>query len=78
MVFKGTENRTADQIAYSIDAIGGHLDAFTTKETVAFTAKVLDEHVPRAVDVLSDLVLNPTFYEEDIEREKGVVLEELK
>ena len=78
MVFKGTANRSADEIAYSIDAIGGHLDAFTTKETVAFTAKVLDEHLPRALDVLSDLVLHPVFREEDIEREKGVVLEELK
>lgn len=78
MVFKGTTNRTADEIAFSIDSIGGHLDAFTTKESVAFTAKVLDSHLPRAMDVLSDLVLNPTFHEEDIEREKGVVLEELK
>ena len=78
MVFKGTENRSADEIACSIDSIGGHLDAFTTKENVAFTAKVLDEHVPRALDVLSDLVLHPSFREEDIEREKGVVLEELK
>ena len=78
MVFKGTANRSADEIAYSIDSIGGHLDAFTTKETVAFTAKVLDEHVPRALDVLSDLVLYPAFREDDIEREKGVVLEELK
>ena len=78
MVFKGTANRGADEIAYSIDSIGGHLDAFTTKETVAFTAKVLDEHVPRALDVLSDLVLYPAFREDDIKREKGVVLEELK
>ena len=78
MVFKGTANRSADEIAYSIDSIGGHLDAFTTKESVAFAAKVLDEHVPRALDVLSDLVLHPAFREDDIEREKGVVLEELK
>lgn len=78
MVFKGTASRTADQIACSIDSIGGHLDAFTTKEGVAFTAKVLDEHLPRAVDVLSDLVLNPAFREADIVKEKSVVLEELK
>ena len=78
MVFKGTSNRSADDIACSIDSIGGQLDAFTTKENVAFTAKVLDEHLPRALDVLSDLVLNPAFREEDIVREKGVVLEELK
>ena len=78
MVFKGTSNRSADDIACSIDSIGGQLDAFTTKENVAFTAKVLDEHLPRALDVLADLVLNPAFREEDIAREKGVVLEELK
>lgn len=78
MVFKGTANRSADEIAYSIDAIGGQLDAFTTKESVAFTAKVLDEHVLRAIEVLSDLMLSPAFREADIEREKRVVLEELK
>jgi len=78
MVFKGTSNRSADDIACSIDSIGGQLDAFTTKENVAFTAKVLDEHLPRALDVLSDLVLNPAFRDEDIVKEKGVVLEELK
>ena len=78
MVFKGTSTRSADDIACSIDSIGGQLDAFTTKENVAFTAKVLDEHLPRALDVLSDLVLNPAFRDEDIVKEKGVVLEELK
>ncbi len=78
MVFKGTETRSAEDIACSVDAIGGHLDAFTTKETVAFTAKVLDEHLPTALDVVSDLVLHPVFREDDIEKEKGVVLEELK
>jgi predicted Zn-dependent peptidase len=78
MVFKGTDTRSAEDIACSVDAIGGHLDAFTTKETVAFTAKVLDEHLPTALDVVSDLVLHPVFREDDIEKEKGVVLEELK
>ncbi len=78
MVFKGTANRSADEIACSIDSIGGNLDAFTTKESVAFTAKVLDEHLPRAMDVLGDLVLHPAFREDDIAKEKGVVLEELK
>jgi predicted Zn-dependent peptidase len=78
MVFKGTANRSAEDIACSVDSIGGHLDAFTMKETVAFTAKVLDQHLPRAIDVLSDLVLNPEFREEDIVKEKGVILEELK
>jgi predicted Zn-dependent peptidase len=78
MVFKGTASRSAEDIACSVDAIGGHLDAFTMKETVAFTAKVLDQHLPRAIDVLADLVLNPAFREEDIIKERGVVLEELK
>jgi predicted Zn-dependent peptidase len=78
MVFKGTETRSAEEIACSVDSIGGHLDAFTTKETVAFTAKVLDKHLPTALDVVSDLVLHPVFRDDDIEKEKGVVLEELK
>ena len=78
MVFKGTENFSAQDIAISIDSLGGHLDAFTSKETTAFTAKVLDEHLPQALDMLADMVQRPTFVEDDIEREKGVVLEELK
>jgi len=78
MVFKGTENRSAEEIARSVDSIGGNLDAFTAKELVSFNTKVLDEHLPFAFGVLSDLVLRPLFYEEDIEKEKGVVLEELK
>jgi len=78
MVFKGAGGRSAEEIACSIDAIGGYLDAFTTKESVAFTAKVLDEHLPRALDIVSDLVLHPAFPEGDVEKEKGVVLEERK
>ncbi len=78
MLFKGTKNRSAEQIARSVDSIGGHLDAFTAKECVCFNTKVLDEHVPIAFEVLSDLVQNPLFNEEDIARERGVVLEELK
>ena len=78
MVFKGTQNRTAEEIARSVDSIGGNLDAFTAKELVSFNTKVLDEHLPVAFGVLSDLVLRPVFAEEDIEKEKGVVLEELK
>jgi predicted Zn-dependent peptidase len=78
MVFKGSENRSAEDIAYAIDGIGGHLDAFTTKESVAFTAKVLDEHVPTAIDVIGDMVLHPVFDAAELEKEKGVVLEELK
>ena len=78
MVFKGTKNRTALDIARQMDSIGGNMDAFTGKETVCFNAKVLDEHMPIALDVLTDLVLNPTFDAKDIHREKGVILEEIK
>jgi len=78
MVFKGTASRSAEDIARSVDSIGGNLDAFTAKEMVSFNAKVLDEHLPLVFDILSDLVLNPLFNEGDIEKEKGVVLEELK
>jgi predicted Zn-dependent peptidase len=78
MVFKGTANRSALRIARDVDAIGGNLDAFTGKETVCFNMKVLDEHTPRALDILSDLVLQPTFAEEEIRRERGVILEEIK
>ena len=78
MVFKGTRNRTAEQIARSMDSIGGHLDAFTAKECVSFNTVVLDEHLTKAFDVLSDLVLNPLFNPEDVVRERKVVLEEIK
>ena len=78
MVFKGTQSRSAKRIAREVDAIGGNLDAFTGKETICFNLKVLDEHVPTALDVLSDLVLNPVFNNEDITRERGVILEEIK
>src|ERR1700747_2675136 len=78
MVFKGTKSRSAQMLAREVDAIGGNLDAFTGKETICFNIKVLDEHVPVAIDILSDLVLNPTFDPKDITREKGVILEEIK
>src|SRR6202049_502950 len=78
MVFKGTSNRSAEEIARSVDSIGGGLDAFTAKEMVSYNTKVLDEHLPIAFDVLADMVRNPLFREEDIEKEKGVILEELK
>ena len=78
MVFKGTKNRTAEQIAREVDSIGGNLDAFTAKECICFNVKVLDEHVPTALDILSDLVLNPNFDSADIARERGVILEEIK
>src|ERR1035441_4712749 len=78
MLFKGTTSRSAEDIARSVDSIGGNLDAYTAKEMVCFNTKVLDEHLSLAFDVLADLVLHPRFDEEDIEKEKGVVLEEIK
>ena len=78
MLFKGTTSRSAEDIARSVDSIGGNLDAFTSKELVCFNTKVLDQHLPQAFDVLADLVLHPTFREDDIEKEKGVILEEIK
>ena len=78
MLFKGTTKRSAEDIARSVDSIGGNLDAFTAKELVCFNTKVLDEHLPLAFDVLADLVLNPLFRTEDLEKEKGVILEEIK
>jgi predicted Zn-dependent peptidase len=78
MLFKGTENRSAEEIARVVDSTGGHLDAYTAKEMVSFNSKIIDDHLPIAFDVLSDLVLRPLFRAEDIEKEKGVILEELK
>jgi len=78
MLFKGTATRTAEDIARSVDSVGGNLDAFTAKELVCFNTKVLDQHLPLAFDVLSDLVLHPLFADEDIEKEQGVILEEIK
>ncbi len=78
MLFKGTTTRSAEDIARSVDSIGGNLDAFTAKELVCFNTKVLDQHLPMAFDVIADLVLNPLFREEDIDKEKGVILEEIK
>lgn len=78
MVFKGTTSRSAQDIARQVDSIGGNMDAFTAKECICFNIKVLDEHCPVAMDVLSDLVLNPVFDPKDIARERGVILEEIK
>jgi predicted Zn-dependent peptidase len=78
MLFKGTTKRSAEEIARSVDSIGGNLDAFTAKELCCYNTKVLDEHLSLAFDVLADLVLHPMFREEDIAKEKGVILEELK
>ena len=78
MLFKGTTSRSAEDIAQAIDSIGGQLDAFTAKEYASYYIKVLDEHLPLAIDILSDIVRNPAFSVEDLEREKKVVVEEIK
>jgi len=78
MVFKGTRRRSAEDIAREVDSVGGMLDAFTAKEMVCFNTKVLGEHLPRAFDIVADMVLEPKFDEEDIAREQSVVLEEIR
>ena len=78
MLFKGTANRSAEDIAQAIDSIGGQMDAFTAKEYASYYIKVLDEHLPFALEILADIVMRPAFSEEDILREKKVVLEEIK
>jgi predicted Zn-dependent peptidase len=77
MVFKGTKNRSAERIAAEVDQIGGHMDAFTAKEYASFHLKVLDRHLPLAVDILSDIVLNPLFAVEEMAKEKKVIFEEI-
>ena len=78
MVFKGTARRTAEDIAREVDSVGGMLDAFTAKEMVCFNTRVLDEHLPKAFDVLADMVLEPKFAPDDIAREQSVILEEIR
>jgi predicted Zn-dependent peptidase len=78
MVFKGSEKRGAEDIARELDTLGGYSDAFTGKELVNYNAKVLEDHAELAFDILSDMVLRPRFLEEDLVKEKGVVLEEIK
>ena len=78
MLFKGTATRSAEDIAQEIDSIGGQLDAFTAKEYASYYIKVLDEHLSTAIDLLSDIVMNPRFDAEDVEKEKKVILEEIK
>src|SRR3989337_1075405 len=78
MLFKGTATRSAEDIAQAIDSIGGQLDAFTAKEYASSCSKVLGEHLPLAIDLLADIVRNPAFDRGDIEREKKVVVEEIK
>src|SRR4051812_20630333 len=78
MLFKGTPTRSAEDIAQEIDSIGGQLDAFTAKEYASYYIKVLDEHLPLAVDLLSDIVMHPRFEADDLDKEKKVILEEIK
>ena len=77
MVFKGTEKRTARQIAEEMDAVGGQLNAFTGRDCTCFYAKVIDENLELAVDILADLVINATMDETELEKERGVILEEI-
>lgn len=77
MVFKGTRNRTSRQIAEEMDAVGGQLNAFTSKECTCFYAKTVDEHLALATDIVCDLAVDPSFDRDELEKEKGVVLEEI-
>src|ERR1700722_18771639 len=78
MLFKGTEKRTAREIAETMDGVGANLNAFTDKETTCYYAKVIDRHVPLALDVLSDMFLHSTFDPAELAKEQKVVLEEIK
>jgi predicted Zn-dependent peptidase len=77
LVFKGTRNRTAREIALALESLGGSLDAYTSREHTSYQARVLDQHLPLAVDVLADLVLNPLLRDQDLDLEREVVLEEI-
>ena len=78
MVFKGTPSRTAYQIAHSVESLGGHLNAFTGKELNCYFARVLDEHLPTAISVLGDILKNSTFEADLIEKERNVVIDEIR
>jgi predicted Zn-dependent peptidase len=77
MAFKGTRRRSALAIAEEIEAVGGHLNAYTSRESTAYYAKVLKEDVPLAIDILSDILQNSTFEPEEMERERAVILQEI-
>lgn len=77
MLFKGTQNRSAKKIAEDIEELGGQINAFTGKEATCFYVKLLDEHYSVGIDVLSDMIMNPKFLAEDIEKEKSVIHEEI-
>ena len=78
MLFKGTTSRSARDIAQQIDSLGGQLDAFTAKEYAGYYVKVLDQHLPIALDLLSDMIMRPALAPEDVVKEQGVILEEIK
>jgi len=78
MFFKGTHKRTAKDIAIEIDSLGGELNAFTSKENTTFYVKILDEYIEKGVELLSDIFLHSTFPEEDIDKEKRIIKEEIK
>src|SRR4030067_2938808 len=78
MVFKGTKKRTAKEIAQSLESLGGHLNAFDSREQTCYYARVLEEHLPETVDVLADLIRNGILSQADLEREKKGILEEIK
>src|SRR5580698_1154544 len=78
MLFKGTQRRTARQIAETMESVGGNLNAFTDKETTCYYAKVIDRHVPLALDVLADMFLHSTFDAQELAKEQKVILEEIK
>ena len=77
MMFKGTENRTAREIAEEMDALGGQINAYTTKEYTCYHTRVLDKHIDRALDVMSDMLLHPLIAEEDVQKERNVITEEI-
>ena len=77
MAFKGTERRSARAIAEEIEAVGGHLNAYTAREQTAYYAKVLKEDVPLALDIIADILQHSTFDPEELERERGVILQEI-
>lgn len=78
MLFKGTRNRTSKQIASEIDNLGGQINAFTSKECTCYYVKLLDSHIDIGIDVLSDMILNSKFNEDDLDKERSVIIEELK
>src|SRR6201993_3721504 len=77
MAFKGTERRNARDIAEEIEAVGGHLNAYTSRESTAFYAKVLKEDVGLALDILADILMHSTFDPTEFERERAVILQEI-